>query len=113
MEQSVHLTVIDDSIIEDDELIILELFVMNSSISTEVSHPAGIIVIIDDDTTIVRECLTGEVRLAGGSEEEGRIEMCLDGHFSTICYNHWDGLDAVVTCTQLGLESYGMLLFIF
>ena len=51
-EQSVHFTTIDDSIVEDDEIIILELSVLNSSISTEVSNPAGVIVIIDDDTTV-------------------------------------------------------------
>ena len=107
VEQNVHLTIVDDSIIENDEIIILELSALNNSISTELLHPAGIIVIIDDDTAIVRECLTGEVRLAGGSEEEGRIEICLDGRFSSICYDHWDGRDAVITCTQLRLDSYG------
>ncbi len=47
---------------------------------------------------------TGDVRLVGGEDEyEGRVEICQDGTWQSICQgSDWSQEDATVTCRQLG-----------
>ena len=50
-------------------------------------------------------CEDGEVRLVGGSmENEGRVEICFNNQFGTICDDAWDRRDAAVICNQLGFS---------
>ena len=35
------------------------------------------------------------------------MELCINGVWSRICNEGWDYRDAIVTCNQLGLPSYG------
>ncbi len=54
------------------------------------------------------ECTTGEIRLMNGSgAEEGRVELCHEGFWRTICDQNWSQEEAVVVCTQLGLPKLG------
>ena len=53
-------------------------------------------------------CSTGDVRLVGGlSSTEGRVEICLNSNWGTVCDQMWDAMDAGIVCRQLGLESNG------
>ena len=53
-------------------------------------------------------CTEGEVRLAGGANStEGRVEICLNDEWGTVCDQMWDNTDAGIVCRQLGLSSRG------
>ena len=50
----------------------------------------------------------GSIRLAGSGDSsvtEGRVEICINGEWGTICDNGWDSLDAKVVCRQLNLTT--------
>ena len=54
-------------------------------------------------------CSDGDLRLVNGSEPtEGRIEVCRNNSYGTICDDRWDVLDARVACRQLGYSGQGM-----
>jgi len=47
-------------------------------------------------------CEDGELRLVNGNQTEGRIEICFNDTWGTICDDLWDIRDARVACGQLG-----------
>ena len=53
-------------------------------------------------------CRDGNVRIRGFNYNQiGRVEVCVNGSWSTVCAEHWDDADAKVACQQIGLSSYG------
>ncbi len=60
--------------------------------------------------TVGAGCATGDIRLAGTgrSSAQGRVEVCNDNQWGTICDDVWDNVDATVVCTQLGYSDLGM-----
>ena len=48
----------------------------------------------------------GKVRLRGGAiPSEGRVELCLNKTWGSICTDSWDINNAAVVCNQLGFAS--------
>ena len=51
-------------------------------------------------------CTDGQIRLVDGDiEQEGRIEFCYKGVWSTICGHYWNLIDSYTVCRQLNYTA--------
>ena len=53
-------------------------------------------------------CTDGDIMLVGGSTSfEGRVELCINQAWGTICDHLWSASDGNVVCRQLGYPAAG------
>ena len=54
------------------------------------------------------DCTQGDIRLRDGATSlEGRVEICYNNSWSTVCDDSWSSYDASVACRQLGFKGSG------
>ncbi len=65
-----------------------------------------LIIILNVLDTYTESCdMEGEIRLINGSSPlEGRVDLCWNGVWGSVCDNGWDHLDAQVVCRQVGRQ---------
>ena len=69
---------------------------------------------LDINATVDTSCGNGDVRLVGGANYlEGRVEMCYNKLWGSVCHRSWDTADANVVCEQLGHQPTGTLICAF
>ena len=62
---------------------------------------------------VLLDCSDGDVVLKNGTlpsinQTEGRVEICSDNMYFSICDDFWDIRDARVICRQLNITGDGM-----
>ena len=61
---------------------------------------------IEDAGVRCAACTQGAIRLQGGTTTtQGRVEICNNNVWGTVCDDLWGATDARVACRQLGLPS--------
>ena len=57
-------------------------------------------------------CTDGDVRLVDGDRVgRGRLELCMNGEWGTVCRNRFNRPDATVVCRQLGFSRFREFIF--
>ena len=60
---------------------------------------------------VAAPCSTGQLRLVGGNiPNEGRVEICMNNVWGTVCDEGWSSADATVVCRELGYSTQGQKL---
>ena len=87
----------------------------NETRLTDCTHPAfGVHICTHSEDAGVRctTCTQGNIRLQGNNDTSGRVEICSNNDWGTVCDEGWGELDAQVVCRELGFEATGILILL-
>ena len=61
-----------------------------------------------DISVLASNCPNATLRIVDGPNDlEGRLEVCLNNVWGTVCGDYWDRYDAAVACRELGHQPTG------
>ena len=60
--------------------------------------------ILHHTVPVEEQCLTGDVHLVNSSKMAGRLEVCFNGVWGTVCRYGWTAQATTVVCKQLGFN---------
>ena len=64
---------------------------------------------IHNNFILIELCTDGQVRVIGSSSSHiGRVEVCVNQTWGTVCDSTWNDRAASVICRQLGFSPYGI-----
>ena len=81
----------------------------------ETGNPHFVVIVCTTlNNTIITDCSNGDIRLVNSdSILEGRVEICYDRVWGTVCSRGWEVQDAGIACKQLGFSSSGQKLLCY
>ena len=81
-----------------------------SYLSPAISSPRDAAVVCQPQSTQISNCSSGDIRLVNGTTElEGRLEVCINNVWGTVCSQGFTADDAEVVCNQLEIPFNGLL----
>ena len=101
---SVKLATNDDRVDEADSTVTVTIL-EGECYDVGYSDSDRIVVADNDEAAELPEHEEGDLRLSGGSQTQGRLEILHSGEWGTVCDDEFDDVDADVACRQLGHAS--------
>ena len=81
-----------------------------SYLSPAISSPNDAVVVCQAQSTEISNCSDGDIGLVNGTNKlEGRLEICVNNVWGTVCSQGFTADDAEVVCNQLKFLFNGLL----
>ena len=82
-----------------------------SYLSPAISSPNDAAVVCQAQSTQIANCSNGDIRLVNGTNElEGRLEICINNAWGSVCSQGFTADDAEVVCRQINHPFNGKLI---